>query len=53
MNAGVETRRVRFSVPTEVVHAGHIGIMAGGKARNVLWPSTSWWRGERCAAEIE
>jgi polyhydroxyalkanoate synthase len=34
-------------VTTEIVHAGHIGIMAGGKARHVLWPSLSSWLGER------
>lgn len=40
-------------VTTEVVHAGHIGIMAGGKARNVLWPSVSARLGERCAKETQ
>lgn len=34
-------------VQTEILGAGHIGIMAGQKARHVLWPTLSAWLAER------
>ena len=34
-------------VQTEVLGAGHIGIMAGNKARHVLWPTVSAWLAAR------
>jgi polyhydroxyalkanoate synthase len=37
-------------VETEILGAGHIGIMAGQKARNVLWPRLAAWLAERSGA---
>ena len=31
----------------ESIRAGHIGIMAGSRARNVLWPRLAAWLGDR------
>jgi polyhydroxyalkanoate synthase len=34
-------------VHTEIIKAGHIGIMAGHSAHEVLWPRLAAWLGER------
>lgn len=35
----------------EMIHAGHIGIMAGHRARDVLWPRLATWLAERSTAD--
>lgn len=35
----------------EMINAGHIGIMAGSRARNVLWPRLAAWLALRSALE--
>lgn len=37
-------------VQTEVLGAGHVGIMAGNKARHVLWPTLAAWLAARSEA---
>ncbi|MDJ0918295.1 MAG: alpha/beta fold hydrolase [Woeseiaceae bacterium] len=34
-------------ITTEVLNAGHIGIMAGRKSKGELWPKLAAWLGER------
>ena len=38
---------VSEDVQTEILTAGHIGIMAGHKARHVLWPTLAAWLAAR------
>ena len=36
---------------TEVIKAGHVGIMAGSKSKGELWPKLAAWLAERSGAE--
>lgn len=38
-------------VTTEILQAGHIGIMAGRSAHDVLWPTLAAWLGARSGGE--
>ena len=38
-------------VTTEILQAGHIGIMAGRSAHDVLWPTPAAWLGARSGGE--
>ncbi len=44
---GVEKLVGSTDVTTKVLHAGHVGLMAGRPAHQILWPAVAEWLGER------